>query len=303
MPARTPVPAPAGAPASRPPERAGVGLKAEHYRAVLETRPGPGWFEVHPENYMIDGGPPLRWLEAVRREYPLSLHGVGMSLGSPEPPPRGHLDRLKSLADRFEPFAVSEHLSWSRIGDRFFADLLPLPLTHEALGAMAGNVARAQDHLRRRILIENPSTYLRFDREEVPEPEFLAALVRRTGCGLLLDVNNLFVCAGNHGFDPRAWLDAFPLDAVEEIHLAGHAVDDADGHPLRVDDHGSPVIEEVWALYREVVRRRGAVVPTLIERDANLPPFAALLAEARHADRAAREALADRWGPFPPGPA
>ena len=269
-----------------------MGLKAEHYRAVLETRPGIGWFEVHPENYMIDGGPPLRYLEAVRRDHPLSLHGVGMSLGSPDPPPRDHLDRFRALIERFEPFVVSEHLSWSRIGDRFFADLLPVPMTREALDAMAANVARAQDHLGRRILIENPSTYLRFGREEIPEPEFLTELSRRTGCGLLLDVNNLFVCASNHAFDPLAWIDAFALEAVEEIHLAGHAVDDADGCPLRVDDHGSPVIEEVWALYREVIRRRGAV-PTLIERDANLPPFEALLAEARQADRIARAALAE----------
>ena len=269
-----------------------MGLKAEHYRAVLETRSGVGWFEVHPENYMIEGGPPLRYLEAVRRDHPLSLHGVGMSLGSPDPPPRDHLDRFKALIERFEPFAVSEHLSWSRIGDRFFTDLLPVPMTREALDVTAANVACAQDRLGRRLLVENPSTYLRFGREEIPEPEFLAELSRRTGCGLLLDVNNLFVCASNHEFDPLAWLDAFALDAVEEIHLAGHAVDDADGWPLRVDDHGSPVIEEVWTLYREVIRRRGAV-PTLIERDANLPPFEALLAEARQADRIAREALAE----------
>ena len=269
-----------------------MGLKAEYYRAVLETRPGVGWFEVHPENYMIEGGPPLRYLEAVRRDHPLSLHGVGMSLGSPDPPPRDHLDRFKALIERFEPFAVSEHLSWSRIGDRFFADLLPVPMTREALDVTAANVACAQDRLGRRLLVENPSTYLRFGHEEIPEPEFLTELSRRTGCGLLLDVNNLFVCASNHEFDPLAWLDAFALDAVEEIHLAGHAVDDADGWPLRVDDHGSPVIEEVWTLYREVIRRRGAV-PTLIERDANLPPFEALLAEARQADRIAREALAE----------
>ena len=298
-PARASAGVPAAAPVStvsappRPlPGRTGVGLKAEHYRDVLETRVGPGWFEVHPENYMIEGGPPLRYLEAVRRDYPLSLHGVGMSLGSPDPPPREHLDRFRALIGRFDPFIVSEHLSWSRIGERFLADLLPLPMTREALDTMTANVARAQDHLGRRILIENPSTYLRFGREEIPEPEFLAELSRRTGCGLLLDVNNLFVCASNHEFDPLAWLDAFALDAVEEVHVAGHAVDEADGRPLRVDDHGSPVIEEVWALYREVIRRRG-VVPTLVERDSDLPPFEALLAEARYADRIAREALAE----------
>ena len=288
-------PAPAAAPdrTRPPPDRAGVGLKSEHYRTILESRPDLGWFEVHPENYMLEGGPPLRYLEAVRADYPLSLHGVGMSLGSCDPPPADHLGRLKSLVDRFEPFVVSEHLSWSRIGDRFLADLLPLPMTREALAVMAGNVARAQDHLGRRMLIENPSTYLEFGRVELSEPEFLAELVRRTGCGLLLDVNNLFVCAKNHAFDPRKWLDDFPLEAVEEIHVAGHAVDDADGHPMRVDDHGSPVIEEVWALYRDVIGRRGPV-PTLIERDAKLPPFEDLIAEAHHADRVAREAVASR---------
>ena len=276
-----------------PPDRAGVGLKSEHYRTVLEDRPDVGWFEVHPENYMIPGGPPLRYLEAVRADYPLSLHGVGMSLGSCEPPPPDHLERLKALVERYEPFVVSEHLSFSRVGDRFLADLLPVPMTVEALDVMAVNVARAQDRLGRTLLIENPSTYLEFDHEEIPEPEFLAELVRRTGCGLLLDVNNLFVCASNHRFDPRAWIDAFPLEAVEEIHVAGHAVDDADGCPIRVDNHGSPVIEEVWSLYREVIGRRGPV-PTLIERDANLPAFEELLAEAHLADRVAREASV-RW--------
>ncbi|MCY4454431.1 MAG: DUF692 domain-containing protein [Immundisolibacterales bacterium] len=287
-----PARAPAGARESSrpPPDRAGVGLKSEHYRTVLATRPDLGWFEVHPENYMVDGGPPLRFLEAVRADYPLSLHGVGLSLGSCDPPPLDHLARLKRLVERFEPFVVSEHLSWSRFGDRFLADLLPVPMTPEALEVTADNVARTQDHLGRRILIENPSTYLEFGREEIPEPEFLAALVRRTGCGLLLDVNNLFVCASNHAFDPRKWIDSFALEAVEEIHVAGHAVDDADGHPIRVDNHGSPVIEEVWSLYREVIARRGPV-PTLIERDANLPPFDELLAEARHADRIAGEAI------------
>ena len=281
-------------PNSPPPDRAGVGLKSEHYRTVLESRPDVGWFEVHPENYMLEGGPPLRYLEAIRNEYPLSLHGVGMSLGSCAPPPVDHLERLKRLVDRFEPFVVSEHLSWSRVGDRFLADLLPVPMTHEALGVMGANVARAQDFLGRRMLIENPSTYLEFGREEIPEPEFLAELVRRTGCGLLLDVNNLYVCATNHAFDPCAWLDAFALEAVEEVHVAGHAVDDADGHPIRVDNHGSPVIDEVWALYREVIGRRGPV-PTLIERDANIPSFDELLAEAHLADRVAREACG-AWG-------
>jgi len=277
-------PASAAAPVRPFAQSSGIGLKAQFYKEVLDTSPPVDWFEVHPENYMIEGGPPLRYLEAIRSHYPLSLHGVGMSLGSVEPPLLSHLDRLSVLIDRFEPFVVSEHLSWSRIEDAFFADLLPLPLTRESLGIVSANVCRAQDRLGRTLLIENPSAYLQFSEPEIPEPEFLRELSQRTGCGLLLDVNNLFVSSFNQGFDPVAWLDAFELEAVEEIHLAGHAVDRASGQTIRIDDHGSPVPAGVWDLYRTVIQRRGPT-PTLIERDANLPQLSDLVAEAQMAAR------------------
>ena len=282
----------AGAPHRPARGGAGIGLKAEFYGEVLYNSPKIDWFEVHPENYMIEGGPALRNLDAIRSDYPLSLHGVGMSLGSCEPPTGNHLDRLASLIDRLEPFEVSEHLSWSRTGDLFLTDLLPVPMTNEALDIVEANVCRAQDRLGRTLLLENPSTYLRFREEEIPEPEFLSELARRTGCGLLLDVNNLFVSASNHGFDPIEWLDAVDLDAVAEIHLAGHSVDRASGHAIRIDDHGSPVISDVWNLYRDVIERRGAT-STLIERDANLPPLDDLLAEAHLAERITQEVLGE----------
>lgn len=280
-------------------QSSGIGLKAQFYKEVLDASPPVDWFEVHPENYMIAGGPPLRYLEAIRSHYPLSLHGVGMSLGSVEPPSPGHLDRLSVLIDRFEPFVVSEHLSWSRIEDTFFADLLPLPLTHETLRIVSANVCRAQDRLGRTLLIENPSAYLQFSEPEIPEPEFLRELSQRTGCGLLLDVNNLFVSSFNQGFDPIEWLDAFDLEAVEEIHLAGHAVDQASGQTIRIDDHGSPVSAGVWDLYRTVIQRRGPT-PTLVERDANLPQLRDLVAEAQMAARIMREHIThvgDDWSP------
>lgn len=287
MPGASVEPASAAAPDRPFAQSSGIGLKAQFYKEVLDTSPPVDWFEVHPENYMIEGGPPLRYLEAIRSHYPLSLHGVGMSLGSVEPPLPSHFDRLSVLIDRFEPFVVSEHLSWSRIEDAFFADLLPLPLTHESLGIVSANVCRAQDHLGRTLLIENPSAYLQFSEPEIPEPEFLRELSQRTGCGLLLDVNNLFVSSFNQGFDPIAWLDAFDLEAVEEIHLAGHAVDQASGQTIRIDDHGSPVPTGVWDLYRTVIQRRGPT-PTLIERDANLPQLSDLVAEAQVAARIMR---------------
>ena len=291
MPEASVEPASAVAPDRPVAQSSGIGLKAQFYREVLDTSPPVDWFEVHPENYMIEGGPPLRYLEAIRSHYPLSLHGVGMSLGSLEPPLPSHLDRLSVLIDRFEPFVVSEHLSWSRIEDAYFADLLPLPLTRESLGIVSANVCRAQDRLGRTLLIENPSAYLQFSEPEIPEPEFLRELSQRTGCGLLLDVNNLFVSSFNQGFDPIEWLDAFDLEAVEEIHLAGHAVDRASGQTIRIDDHGSPVPAGVWDLYRTVIQRRGPT-PTLIERDANLPQLSDLVAEAQMAARVMRAHIA-----------
>ena len=301
----TPVHAAQAAAPDRPASAsAGTSLKAQFYKDVLESSPTVDWFEVHPENYMVEGGPLLRHLEAIRRDYPLSLHGVGMSLGSCEPPASNHLDRLAALVDRFQPFVVSEHLSWSRTNDAFFADLLPLPMTREALATVSANLARAQDHLGRALLIENPSAYLQFRDQEIPEPEFLSELVQRTGCGLLLDVNNLFVSASNQAFDPIAWLDSIDLQAVEEIHLAGHAIDRASGPCIRIDDHGSPVPDGVWNLYRVVVQRCGPT-PTLIERDANLPPLQDLVDEAQMAGRIMRDLVAGSAGgrPSPDGAA
>ena len=262
--------------------RAGAGLKPAHQRHVLDARPDVGWFEVHAENYMGAGGPPHHFLERVRALYPLSVHGVGLSIGSADGMPPGHLARLKSVVDRYQPFIVSEHLAWSTHEGTFLNDLLPLPYTEGTLALVARHVDEAQTVLGRRILIENPSTYLRFEGEEMPETDFLRALVRRTGCGLLLDVNNVVVSAANHGFDPRAYLEAFPHEHVGEIHLAGHAVLESDGESLFVDTHDRPVASEVWSLFRSVIAHRG-VRPTLIEWDSDVPDWSDLQAEVDQA--------------------
>ncbi len=274
------------------PARAGVGLKAEHYQNILETSPDIGWFEVHPENYMGAGGPPHKYLEAIRRDYPLSLHGVGLSLGSAEPVSPDHLARLAALIARYEPALVSEHVSWSVLGGAYFNDLLPLPYTEETVNTLSDNISRMQDALGRAILVENPSTYLEFEASQIPEPEFLLEVARRTGCGLLLDINNVFVCARNHGFDPDAYLAQIPPALVGEIHMAGHAVEIKGNRELRIDDHGSPVIDDVWALY-EGYMARAPHAPTLIEWDRHIPAWDVLLAEAQKADAksaAARQA-------------
>jgi uncharacterized protein len=266
------------------PSRAGVGLKPKHVREVLETAPDIGWFEVHPENYMGAGGPPHHYLECVRERYPLSLHGVGLSLGGAGPLDRTHLARLKTLIDRYEPGLFSEHLAWSTHEGAYLGDLLPLPYTQETLTHVAAHVEEAQDALGRQILIENPSTYVRFNGEEMGEIEFLAALAKRTGCGLLLDVNNVYVCAVNHGHDAAGYIDAFPMEHVGEIHLAGSAEsEDGHGQPLLVDSHDREVMREVWLLYAQAISRSGPA-PTLIEWDSNIPPWAVLLAEARRAE-------------------
>lgn len=262
--------------------RAGAGLKPEHQRHILDARPDVGWFEVHAENYMGAGGPPHHFLECVRALYPLSVHGVGLSIGSAGGMPPGHLARLKSVVDRYQPFIVSEHLAWSTHEGTFLNDLLPLPYTEATLSLVARHVDEAQTALGRRILIENPSTYLRFEGEQMPETDFLRALVRRTGCGLLLDVNNVVVSAANHGFDPRAYLEAFPHEHVGEIHLAGHAVLESDGESLFVDTHDRPVASEVWSLFRSVIAHSG-VRPTLIEWDSNVPAWPDLEVEVEQA--------------------
>jgi len=268
----------------------GVGLRAPHIAEVLASRPAIGWFEVHSENYM-GRGPGFAALMKVRRDYPLSLHGVGLSLGTAEGLDRAHLYELKELVERSEPFLVSEHLSWSVTGGVYLNDLLPLPLTEETLAVVSRNIALMQETLGRRVLIENPSSYLRFRHSAIPEPEFLAELVRRTGCGLLCDVNNIYVSCTNFAEDTAAYLAALPSEAVGEIHLSGHFRSERRGRALLIDDHGAQVSDEVWALYRLALERFG-MVPTLIEWDKNLPPWAALLAEARRALEVAESIMA-----------
>jgi uncharacterized protein (UPF0276 family) len=259
----------------------GIGLRSAHAAEILATRPAVGWLEVHAENYM-GGGPVVRTLERLRRDYPISVHGVGLSLGTAAGLDRTHLERLAALVRRLEPALVSEHLSWSVTGGAYLNHLLPLPGTEEALDVVAGHVARVQDRLGRRLLVENPASYLRFAHSPIPEPAFLDALARRTGCGLLCDVNNVYVSARNLGGDPVAYLDALDPATVVEIHLAGHAVNDADGREVLIDDHGSRVAPAVWDLHEHALARFGPR-PTLVEWDTDLPPLAVLLGEAARA--------------------
>ena len=270
---------------------AGLGLKPQHYEAALACRADGLWFEVHPENYFVAGGPRLAWLEAIRARHPVSLHGVALSLAADAPPDAGHLTRLAALAERIQPGLVSEHLAWSSWRGAYQPDLLPFPRTTEALQRIAENIARAQDALGRRIAIENPAHYLRIDGHAWDETDFLAELARRTGCGLLLDVNNVYVGAHNLGYSAAAYLDAFPGDAVTQIHLAGHTPDPNLGRALLVDSHDAPVAPAVWALYARLIARIGPRA-TLIERDDKLPEFAALLAERDRAHALLRAPLA-----------
>ncbi|HVC52596.1 MAG TPA: DUF692 domain-containing protein [Stellaceae bacterium] len=264
------------------PAQAGIGLRFQHHQAVVDTRPDIAWFEVHTENYM-GGGTPLRYLEAIRRDYPIACHGVGLSLGSAECLDPGHLARLRGVVERIEPALVSEHLSWTVVGGRYLADLLPLPLTDEAFDLVRRHVDQVQAVLGRRILVENPSTYLQFRHSTIPEWEFLAALAARTGCGVLCDVNNIHVSACNHGWDSAAYLAGLDPASIGEIHLAGHSVRQLeDGVTLHIDDHGSRVCPEVWQLYAAAVACFGPV-PTLIEWDNNIPPLETLLDEAAEA--------------------
>jgi len=257
------------------PRAAGIGLRAPHVEFVLAQRPPVPWFEVHSENYFADGGLALAALERIRADYPVSLHGVGLSLGSTDPLDTGHLAKLARLVDRVEPARVSEHLCWSSVNGRHYNELLPLPYTPEALDHVCARVAATQDFLRRQILVENVSSYLTFPESTIPECEFVAAVADRTGCLLLVDVNNIYVNACNHGIDADAYLAAIPHAAVAEIHLAGF---DASG-PCLIDTHGAPVAPEVWSLYERALVRYGRV-PTLIEWDTDIPDFAVLQREA-----------------------
>jgi uncharacterized protein (UPF0276 family) len=262
------------------PARAGVGFKPEHFRDILAAPQPLGFFEIHAENYMGAGGPPHAQLGALRERYTLSVHGVGLSIGSMEPLNRDHLMRLKMLCERYAPESFSEHLAWSSHGDVYLNDLLPLPYTQQTLARVAEHIDEVQTALGRQMLLENPSTYIGFCESTMPEVEFLRELSKRTGCGLLLDINNVFVSATNHGTEPLTYLNSFPIDQVKEIHLGGHdeQVDDA-GAPLLIDSHGSAIADAVWALYAHVIARAGAL-PTLIEWDNDVPDWPTLRAEA-----------------------
>jgi uncharacterized protein (UPF0276 family) len=257
---------------------AGLGLKAEHFAEALACRAPGLWFEVHAENYLAAGGPRLAWLEAIRAVHPLSLHGVSLSLAGADAPDERTLAGVAALVRRFEPALVSEHLAWSRRGPHYLPDLLPFPRSGEALATVCAHVEQVQDALGRSIALENPSHYLALDGHAWSEIDFLAEIARRTGCSLLLDIANVHVSARNTGLSAEAYVDAFPAERVVEIHLAGHRPDPRLGERLLVDSHDAPVPEPVWTLFRRFVERAGPR-PTLIERDAALPPFAALLGE------------------------
>ena len=275
--------------------RAGIGLRAEHGAEFLERQPDVGFIEVHAENYFGRGGLPRDVLRRARRDHALSLHGVGLSIGSTDPLDTAHLQRLAELVDELQPAFVSEHLCWTSHRGVHLNDLLPLPLTEEALDHVAVRVDAVQARLGRTILLENVSSYFEYADSTIPECEFLAALSRRTGCGLLLDVNNVFVSAANHGFDAVDYVQRIPIDAVRELHLAGHVRTPCPGGAMLIDSHSEPVCADVWALYAVALRRFGAL-PTLIEWDSDLPPLDVLLAEADKAD--AMLAALERWPEF-----
>ena len=268
---------------------AGIGLRYPHHAALLEARPSIGWVEVHSENYL--NGPALAVLEAVRADYPVSLHCVGLSLGSAQGVDDRHLARIVDLADRIDPGLLSEHLAWGSVDHDVLADLLPLPLTEESLDIVCRNVDKVQCALKRRILMENPSTYLQFKHSTIPEPEFLAVLAARTGCGLSCDVNNIFVSASNHGWDAETYLGDLPADAIGEFHLAGHSEADGNTAPLLLDTHDRHVAPAVWSLFETALRIIGPR-PTLIEWDAKIPALPVLLAEAALAQRALTDRMA-----------
>ncbi len=267
------------------PARAGIGLKPSHYRDALDSVGTIAWFEVHAENYMGAGGAPHVWLERLRSNFPFSLHGVGLSLGGTEALDQEHLANLRTLIDRYEPGLVSEHLAWCRRDGLFFNDLLPLPLNEESLDVVARHVEQTQEALGRRILVENPSSYFAFESSTLEEPEFLSELCERSGCGLLLDINNVYVSACNNDFDAETYLGKIKAEQVGEIHLAGHAVEHLeDGETLRIDDHGSHVCDAVWGLFEKFAGRCTGV-PVLVEWDTNVPSLSVMLEEASKADR------------------
>ena len=268
---------------------AGTSLKHEHLPSIMADGTHGGFFEVHAENYMGAGGPPHDALTRIRRDYPVSLHGVCMSIGGPQPLDKSHLARFKALVERYEPALVSEHLAWSTHGKTYYNDLLPLPYTPATLARVAEHINQVQVTIGRPLLLENPSTYVVFPESTLSETDFLRELVRRTGCGLLLDVSNVFVSATNHGYSPLDYIADFPLAQVGEIHLAGHAEQtDDEGDPLIIDSHDGPVADAVWKLFDMVIGRCGPI-PTLVEWDSKIPDWSILKAEA-----AAAQAILDR---------
>ncbi|MGQ0581712.1 MAG: MNIO family bufferin maturase [Reyranella sp.] len=270
---------------------AGIGLRSPHLAEIGRDRPPTGFLEIHAENHL--GGSPARdAIERLRENYEFSVHAVGLSLGSVDGLDEAHLGRVVELVKRLKPALVSDHLSWSVHGGRYLNDLLPLPYTEEALAVVVRNVDRLQEALGRQVSIENPSCYLAFAQSTLTEPEFLAELMRRSGCGLLLDLNNIVVTAHNLRLDPRDWLKALPGEAITEYHLAGHAVNDCDGEPILIDDHGSRVGDQVWALFGDALRRYGPR-PTLIEWDTDIPALPVLLEEAARAERLIQQVRAD----------
>ena len=280
-------------PLARVPARGGVGIKAEHYRTIIETLPDVGFFEVHAENYMGAGGPPHRYLSAIRERYPLSLHGVGLSIGADGPLDQDHIERLRRLIGRYRPGLFSEHLAWSSHDAGFLNDLLPVPYTTETLSRVVEHIDQVQTALGCQMLLENPSTYVAFAESTYAETDFIAEVVKRTGCGLLLDVNNVFVASSNQQWDPIAYIEGYPLAHVREIHLAGNAEEaDEEGRRLLIDTHDRPVEDAVWDLFALAVRLIGPV-PTLIERDAQVPAWSTL---AREAERAETIMSANRSG-------
>lgn len=267
----------------------GLGARPVHYEELLRTRPRVDWLEVLTENYLVPGGKPLHYLEQLRRDYPVVMHGVSLSIGSADPLNLDYLAQLKDLAARVEPLWISDHLCWTGVAGRNLHDLMPLPYTEEAVAHVAARVARVQEYLGRRILLENVSSYVAYRASEITEWEFLAEIARRADCLILLDVNNLYVSSRNHDFDPAAYLEGVPAERVQQIHLAGHE----NCGDCIIDTHDAPIADPVWDLYGEAVRRFGPV-PTMIERDDNFPPLAELVAELDHARRVARAAITER---------
>jgi uncharacterized protein (UPF0276 family) len=273
------------------PIKAGLGLKPEHFHDLLASPSGVGFLEIHAENYMVDGGPYHAWLERLCAQYPLSVHGVGLSIGGETAPDTNHLTRLKKLLNRYSPALFSEHLAWSGHNGVFLNDLLPLPYTSDTLSRVCRHIDQVQSFLGRRMLIENPSTYVQFANASLSEPEFIREVVQRTGCGLLLDVNNVYVTCQNHNDNCADYLASLPLDSVEEIHLAGFSVDtDGNDAPLLIDSHDTEVAQAVWDLYAHALTLTGPR-PTLLERDGNIPPLSVLCLEAAQANSLLQESI------------